>query len=129
MRLVCKSAGHTRGMRRVTLVLIAMVALAAIASTAFAGAGANARSKLKLVQLHPLVVRGTAFRTGERVRVTVYAKIAHVEKTTASSSGAFRMSFGNVAIGRCSGFRVTAVGNLGSRASLKLPPLPACLPA
>ena len=106
-----------------------MVALAVIASTAFAGAGANARSKLKLVQLHPLVVRGTAFRTGERVRVTVYAKIAHVQKTTASSSGAFRMSFGNVAVGRCSGFRITAVGNLGSRATLKRTPLPACLPA
>jgi len=116
-------------MRRVTLALIAMVALAAVASTAFAGADANAGSKLKLVQLHPLVVRGTAFRTGERVRVTVYAKIAHVQKTTASSSGAFRMSFGNVAIGRCSGFRVTAFGSLGSRATLKQPPLPACLPA
>ena len=51
------------------------------------------------------------------------------KKTTASSSGAFRMSFGNVAIGRCSGFRITAVGNLGSRATLKRTPLPACLPA
>jgi len=39
------------------------------------------------------------------------------------------MSFGNVAVGRCSGFRITAVGNLGSRATLKRTPLPACLPA
>jgi len=116
-------------MRRVTLAFIAIVVLAAIASTAFAGAGANARSKLKLVQLHPLVVRGANFQSGERVRMTVYAKITRVEKATASPSGAFRASFGTIAIGRCSGFRVTAVGNLGSRASLKLPPLPACLPA
>jgi len=116
-------------MRRVTLALIPMVALAAVASTALAGADSNTGSKLKLVQLHPLVVRGTAFRTGERVRVTVHAKITRVEKTTASSSGAFRTSFGNIAIGRCSGFRITAVGNLGSRATLKRTPLPACLPA
>ena len=116
-------------MRRVTSVFLAIVALAAIGSTALAGAGANAGSTLKLVQVHPLVVRGAHFQNGERVRVTVYARITRVEKATATSSGSFRASFGNVPIGRCNGFRVTAVGNLGSRASLKLPPLPACLPA
>lgn len=123
--MVCKSNGHSDGMRRV----ITLIAVATVGVLSAASAGAGSSSSLKLVRMHPLVVAGAGFHAGEHVRVTVYAKITRVERTTATLRGAFRTSFGNVPVGRCSGFRVVAVGNLGSRATLKRPPLPACLPA
>src|SRR5262249_9114967 len=116
-------------MRRIISGLIAIGVLAAIGSTVSARAGGTAGGTLRLVQVHPLVVRGAHFHHGEQVRVTVYAKITRVKKTTTGSSGGFPTNLGNVPIGRWRGFRATAVATLGSGATLKRPPLPACLPA
>ena len=109
--------------------VLTLIAVATVAAMSAASAGAGSSSSLKLVRMHPLVVAGAGFHAGEHVRVTVYSKITRVERTTATSRGAFRTSLGNVPVGRCSGFRVVAVGNLGSRATLKRTPLPACMPA
>jgi hypothetical protein len=42
--------------------------------------------------------------------------------------GSFVLRFAGIAVDRCNGLTVTAVGSGGSRAALKLPPQPLCPP-
>ena len=70
-----------------------------------------------------LVVRGTQFVPGEQVTVTVSAAQKRMKRTVATGQGAFRLGF-RLSYERCnSGLRVLAVGNRGSRAALKRPPM------
>jgi len=78
----------------------------------------------------PMIVTGTHFRAKEKVRVTVTVKtpksVWH-RNVVATRAGAFRAVIGLVQTGRC-GFNVRAVGSRNSVATLKTPPLPACMP-
>jgi len=68
-----------------------------------------------------------AVRQHGRIRALV--EVAGVGRLRrAEGGGSFRASFGELKLGRCSGFRITAVGSRGDRAVLKLPQ-PACMPA
>jgi hypothetical protein len=106
-------------------ILIAALTLAGVASAA-------TRPALKLVSTNdPMIVKGTGFRAKERVRVTV--KIASPASTwrrtaTATRLGTFQATIGQVQLGRCGSFTVTAAGSKGSTAVLKRPPLPGCMP-
>ena len=111
-------------MRRV--VALVVVFSAAAAGTAFAAVAA--RPALRVVEASPLVVRGTGFHARERTRVTLYAEQTKTEVVTATAAGTFRVSFGDVPLSRCDGFRIVAVGRAGSRARLVRPPLPECNP-
>ncbi len=94
-------------------------------------ASATPRPAVKLLSENdPMIVKGTGFRAKERVRVTV--KVATPAGTwqrnvMATRTGSFRAVIGLVQTGRC-GFNVRATGSRGSVATLKLPPLPACMP-
>ena len=103
-------------------------ALLACVLVAAAGA-ATASPTLSLVSRSPLVVRGTHFEALERVRVTVYARTRLVKSVRASSTGSFRVGFGDVYVGRCSSLRAVAIGVSGRSAALKSLPVPGCLPA
>jgi hypothetical protein len=116
---------------RIRAIAIGAVVVAAIALL-LAGLGAGSTPKrhaaLRLLKPAPLQVVGSHFVARERVRVTASADSNSVSKRVrASSSGTFtaRFAFG---AGHCSGLRVVAVGNDGSRATLKRIPLPACMP-
>jgi hypothetical protein len=75
---------------------------------------------LRLVGYEPLIVRGDAFRPGERVRLFALGSLKHLNRTTtASASGAFKASF-KLGSDRCSPLVVAAVGSLGSRASARV---------
>jgi len=95
-------------------------------------ASAATRPALRLVSANdPMVVKGTGFRAKEHVRVTV--KITSPAATwrrtaTATRRGQFQATIGLVQLGRCGAFTVTAAGSKGSKATLKHPPLPGCMP-
>ena len=99
---------------------LAAIALAGVATTA----GAAATPTLRLVNMSPLGVRGTAFAPREVVTVSApYGRI----QTRATATGAFVVSFGGVP--RCSsGGVVLARGAHGERVMLRLP-LTMCAPA
>jgi hypothetical protein len=106
--------------------LLAIIVLA----LALTGTGmASTAPSLRLVTMKPLVVSGRDFKPQERVLVKLNAgRTGGVRHAVASSTGAFRASFGPVTLGRCGGFAVRAIGSGGSVASLKRAPLPACMP-
>jgi hypothetical protein len=66
------------------------------------------------------MVRGSRFEPAERVKVTVFAKNTLTKTTQASGAGSFLVRFRGVNLGYCPAYSVAAVGNKGSRASLKL---------
>jgi hypothetical protein len=99
------------------LVLAAVVAVPTVA-------GGSTPAKVHVAKLSPLTVRGTGFKSRERVRVI--ARPGGTRRVRARSDGSFRVAFGLPA-DRCNGLSVSAVGARGDRATLKLPQL-ACPP-
>jgi hypothetical protein len=98
------------------LVIVACAALAWGSTTA---ASPTARPKLQALDLQPLVVRGTAFRPYERVKLILSADVALVRSVKASDNGRFTTRFRAVGVGRCEGFVLQAFGSRGSRAKLE----------
>jgi|tagenome__1003787_1003787.scaffolds.fasta_scaffold20923269_2 hypothetical protein len=112
--------------RAITLsVLIVLVCAGPAAS---AGEGSP---RLTLAHADPFTVHGTAFRPHERVRVVVRAPGGpqRDRRVRAGAHGGFKAVFDDLRWGRCRGVSVTATGSRGSRATLRRPPLPACMPA
>ena len=115
------------GVVRFRVLSVLSVAVAAVVLTAVAASAATTtRAALKLVRMQPLVLTGSGFRSGERVRVTVQVGgEALTRRVTAGRLGLFRVAFGeDVVLDRCnSAFAARAVGARGSEARLKLPEL------
>jgi hypothetical protein len=108
-------------------VLLAIVAL--VLSGVASAAPKKAAIKL-LSETDPMIVRGSGFRAKEKV--TIVVKVARPAVTwrrtaIATRTGTFKATIGLVQVGRC-GFNVRATGTRGSVATLKSPPLPACMP-
>ncbi len=101
---------------------IAMVGALALAAPA---ASAN-RPALHVRSLQPFSVRGSHFRSLERVTVTLDGR--WVKHAKADRYGRFVVTFGEVTIGRCDGYRVKAAGSRGTTAVLHPPP-PMCAPS
>lgn len=116
-------------MRRGLLLLAAaLLLLALIPAGAAIDTTANGKAKLRLLDPAPVKVRGTGFAAGERVLVRVVGLAGLTRKrATAGSRGGWTLTFPNHAYDRCGGLIVSAVGNHGSRAALKLPH-PLCPP-
>ncbi len=117
---------HTSRVRRITVVLSALVALAGAAAVGGSLAAADrdaAASRITLLDTDPLSVRGTHFKSAERVRVEAVSGIDDLTRTaTGSSTGAFTMRMPGIDPNACQGFSITATGNKGSRATFKRPP-------
>jgi hypothetical protein len=107
-----------------------LVTVGAVALVFTGLAGAATGPSLRLVSLKPFAVGGRHFKAHERVIVTLTVQRTRtVRRATATATGTFRVSFGDVALGRCGSYTVRAAGLKGSVAILKRPPLPACIPA
>ena len=80
---------------------------------------------LRLVRATPFTVRGTHFVARERIRVTVVANVRRVHVVRANAVGTFTTAFQDVTIpDRCTaGYVISARGNRGSVAALKVPPM------
>jgi len=96
-----------------------VVACAALALGSTTAASPTARPKLQALDLQPLVVRGTAFRPYERVKLILSADIAASRILKAGANGRFVTRFRAVSVGRCKGFVLQAFGSRGSRATLE----------
>jgi hypothetical protein len=105
------------------LLILAAVALAAAPAATQAARLLHPRLTLSP---EPVVVRGIGFHAQERVLVRVYAGGSYSHRVTATTRGTFRAAFPNASVDTCQGYVVTAVGNRGSRASLKF--MPECPP-
>ena len=113
-------------MRRVLFVTGAVVC-AVVSITA---AQTRTTPSLHLTNAVPVGVTGAGFHSREHVRVTlVTASGNYPRRVIATKSGLFVVTFSGALVDRCGGFQVFAVGNHGSRAAVKRPPLPACMPA
>jgi hypothetical protein len=120
----CREAGITRVVGRLLAAAGLVIALAASAA-----AGRSLSPRLRLVRPAPLTVSGQSFKPSERVRLVLSAtQVSRKRTVRATSGGSFVASF-SITLGRCNGFTVRATGSGGSKALLKRPPLPACLPA
>jgi hypothetical protein len=104
-------------------------AVVAIAAGILAGVGAAAGSRpsIRIAQSRPLVVAGSHFVAGERVKVVAYLS-RRVVRHAVARHGSFRVNLGTVPMSKCQGMRIVAVGSRGSRATLKIP-RPECMPA
>lgn len=82
-------------------------------------------STLRIVSARPLVVAGSGFKPGERVRVVVrHGDRRWTKYVRVGSARAFSLPFGTLPVSRC-GLVAQAFGSLGSRAATK-PAEPAC---
>jgi hypothetical protein len=107
---------------RHALVLSAVV-LTLVPASAAADHAASGKAKLQIVQGGTLVVRGTNFVPGERVRVRVVVGRTLTKRTTADHRGTFTVRF-RTSYDRCSsGLFATAAGNRGSQARVNRPEL------
>jgi hypothetical protein len=113
-------------MKRIATLVVAFLVL--VPAGAAAHETAAGKAKLRFMSSAPLKVKGTGFVSSERVVVRVTSRRTITRKrTTASRSGGWVMSFPEVRYERCAGLTVSAVGNQGSRAGLKMPQ-PLCPP-
>lgn len=117
---------HTSRVRRITVVLSALVALAGAAVVGVSWAASDrdaAAPRIALLDTDPVSVRGTNFKSAERVQVEVVAGNKKVTRSaTGSTTGAFTMRMAGIDPNACQGFSITATGNKGSRATFKRAP-------
>lgn len=100
------------------------LAVAVMAMPAFA---AGHGGKLILVDTTPLVVKGSRFKAGERVKLVVTGSVSLSRVVRASAGGRFAVTF-KVSLDRCDPLLVRAIGTRGSRATIDLTQV-ACAPA
>jgi hypothetical protein len=116
-------------MRRTTASMAAASVLLVLAAGAAESDAGHSAPHLKLVTTAPPVVRGSAFRAHERVRLVLRRRFGAptISHAGADSAGSFVATFTGVRVNRCGGFSIVATGSAGSRATLLRPmPLPAC---
>ena len=90
--------------------------LLAIGAACVGNAAAQASPAVSVTSMHPVTVVGRGFLAGERVRVVLYTKRIAARTVVASRTGRFVVRY-PIALGDCTGVRVVAKGNRGSRAS------------
>ncbi|PWU17463.1 MAG: hypothetical protein C5B48_15905 [Candidatus Rokuibacteriota bacterium] len=107
-------------MRRL-LAIAALVCITAVFNTA---AAAVHRASLRLDDAStPPTLLGSRFQPRERVRVVVIAGSTRtLRRIVAGARGRFLLRLQGEEVSACAGFSASAVGSLGSRASLKRAP-------
>jgi hypothetical protein len=106
------------------IALLATVALGCAAGAADGGSDAATKASLRVTDQAPMAIRGTGFRSRERVRVSAAGRQWHPKAT---SRGAFVLTLRGA--NPCKIVRIVAVGSNGSRAILRIIPARACAPA
>jgi hypothetical protein len=108
----------------------AAVAIFALASTTGISApgpdgieATEARASVKVVKRVPLTVRGTHFRSSERIRISAAGRNWRLRATP---RGSFTATLRG--IDRCDSVRMLVVGDEGSRVIVKILPSPLCAP-
>ena len=104
----------------------AVLALALVAAPA---QGAPGKAALRVVKTLPMTIRGTGFRSGESVRVTVVmGSKRFVQQTAAGSNGAFSVHWNRVRLDWCAmPLTIDARGSRTGKVAAKVP-IPQCPP-
>src|ERR1051326_8040100 len=96
------------------------LALSLLAMLLPVGAAASMNTaRVSVATASPVSVRGTGFKSGERVTLTVSAKLTRRKTVDANARGAFRTTFSHFSIARCQAYMVVAKGTRGSTATLR----------
>ncbi len=125
----------TPARRTILSALIGLAGSAALVAAATPATGriqAAPRPAIAILDMSPLVVRGTHFKSNERVRVDAAVPGPNLQRfvrASSSSTGRFRFNFRRT-IACSSNVVVFAYGALGSRALRIVPPgtAPSCVP-
>lgn len=113
---------HTRAVRSLG---VAAVVVSALIATGVSAARTE-RAALRVVDLTPVMVRGTGFRANERVRLVLRANGTHARALRASRDGSFQARFGAVYAELCTGLQLRATGASGVFAVVTRKPPPSC---
>jgi|tagenome__1003787_1003787.scaffolds.fasta_scaffold20669992_1 hypothetical protein len=90
---------------------------------AFAAAATAGPAKLSVVSTHGFTVQGTTFKPGEHVVVRLTTGGESVSKRLAAGTkGGFVVRFPTMFVARCASYVVSATGDMGSRAGLRIMP-------
>jgi hypothetical protein len=90
---------------------------------AFAATAAAATGRLAVVSTNGFAVRGTAFHPGEHVVVHVSAVgMTGSRRLTVGAGGSFVARFRAIVVPHCAAYTVSATGDKGSRAGLRVMP-------
>ena len=95
-------------------IVLAVVVAALVAAVPALAAGPSVR-----VATSPFTVRGVGFGSAERVTVYVAAGAERSKTVVAARGGTFVVRFPSLGVGACSSYVVRAIGNRGSRASVR----------
>jgi hypothetical protein len=95
-------------------IMLAVVVAALATAVPALAAGPSVR-----VATSPFTVRGAGFLPAERVTVYVAAGAERSKTAVATSRGTFAVRFRSLEVGACESYVVRAVGNRGSRASVR----------
>jgi hypothetical protein len=109
-------------------VVVALLALLLAGSGETAVAAAT-KATLKVVKLKPFTIRGTGFKAGERVTITLSAGATGTVRGTATATGSVTVSFPKAKVTACTGYTLRAVGAAGTRVTFKRTVTASCKPA
>jgi hypothetical protein len=100
--------------------VLGVLALALIATPA---QGASGKAALRVVKTLPMTIRGTDFRAGESVRVTVVmGSKRFVQQTAAGTTGAFSVHWNRVRLNWCAmPLTIEARGSRTGKVAAKIP--------
>ena len=105
------------------------VAAALLGATHGGEAKVTSDAALELTGTRPVAVHGTDFLSQERVTVVLRRPSgAYRRRVTASTGGAFSLTFRRVMLDRCDTFSIRAKGGDGSRAGILRRPRAGCIP-
>ena len=106
------------------IVAVKAAILLALSVAAYVDASGERRAVLRLVDAHPVSLRGSQFLAGEQVTVVAHSQgRVRTRKVVAGDGGGFVARFANLPFDRCQGFLAVANGARGSKARFKLPEL------
>lgn len=99
--------------------LLGMLAAAIFVTGAPAAPQLATKATLKVVKLKPLTIRGTGFKSGERVTFKLSSGLTGSARATATAAGAVTVAFPKAKVTACTSYAVRAVGASGTHATLK----------
>lgn len=97
-----------------------LICLCAVGTAGF-GSAADGRPRLSITDPAPLTVRGVGFLSHEAVSVTATMRIRRSRSAVADARGRWSVRFRGVSVlDTCASYLIKALGEFGSRATLKV---------
>ena len=112
--------------RAVVFAALLAVLFGAVATAAPAAA---TKASLRIVKLSPLTIRGSGFKSAERVTLTLSAGAKGTARGTATAAGTVTVSFPKAKVTACTAYTLRASGAAGTKVIFKRVVKASCKPA